>query len=150
MSDRLAKMFGEGRKALKERLGPNVELDKKRHIHWFAGRYISHIEDDPLISSTRHDDIGEAMQRAYDQVAYRLIENGCGDGLVFDTFTDQIVSVFGAIRSCTVDGEDILSVGVLPMPDAGRQEQMRFLVRSWDRQLRGDDVHLPLVWPKCS
>jgi hypothetical protein len=84
------KMGGDGRKTLQQRLGLEFALNAKGHINWKAGRYICHIEGHHLLSSTRHDEIGEAMQFAYDHVCFHLIKGGCGNAVVFDTYSRAV------------------------------------------------------------
>ena len=142
--------FGRSLESIRERMGPEIELKDGRHIYWGEGRYIVHAEDEPMISSSRHSEIGEAMQVAYDRVAVRLNQNGCGDGLVYDTYTDRIIAVIGTVRSTEIAGDSVVVVGALPLPDETDQARMKFLVKSWDDYFASRDIKLPFIWETMS
>lgn len=146
----LRRDFGRSLEAIRERMGPEIDLKDGTHIYWGEGRYIVHAEDEPMISSSRHSEIGEAMQVAYDRVSVRLNQNGCGDGLVYDTYTDRIIAVIGTVRSTEIAGEWVVVVGSLPLPDEAEQARMKFIVRSWDDYFASREIKLPFIWETMS
>lgn len=137
----------DGLEGVRTRLGSSIEIMPGPALLQLPGRYVCHTEDEPLLKSTRCDDIGQAMQHVYDHVAMRLNQNGCGDGLVFDRWTERIVAVFGHVDTITIGGQEVIVVGTKPMPTEAEQQRMRLLVEAWDRQERG--VNPPFIWNTC-
>jgi len=93
----------------------------------------------------RCNDIGEAMQEACDHVALRLAQNGCGDGLVYDSYTRRVIAVFGLLDTMAMGEDEMMIVGALPLPPPDELERMRSLVEEWDRHKPGE-VQPPFVW----
>ena len=134
----------DGFERIRERFGPSVCFEAHSTLLQLPGRYICHIEDEPSLLSTRCDDIGQAMQHVYDHVAMRLNQNGCGDGLVFDRWTERIVAVVGHVDTITIGGQEVIVVGTKPMPTEAEQQRMRLLVEACDRQ-----ENPPFIWNTC-
>ena len=59
-----------------------------------SGRYLCHVEDQPMLWQRRFESVGEAVQGCHDAVARRRDENGSGDGFVIDTLAGRVVCVF--------------------------------------------------------
>lgn len=140
----------DGFDGVRERLDGKVEIKASTKLLRYPGRYICHCEDEPALFSRRYDEIGEAMQAAYDHVSLCLNQNGCGDGLVFDTFLDEIVAQFGHVKTYGSGDEELLVVGTVPLPDRARQEWMSWLVKAWDRDGSDNPPPLPFIWQTCS
>lgn len=57
-------------------------------------RYISHVEDDPMVWQKTSDDLSEMLKDTKEFVGHRNNVNGAGEGVVIDTHTDRIVACF--------------------------------------------------------
>lgn len=58
-------------------------------------RYLSHVQDDPMIWQKSSDDIDDVIAQTEAMVRRRNIENGAGEGVVVDSMTNRIVACFG-------------------------------------------------------
>lgn len=128
-----------GIEQLRERLKSVARVSQRDNLHHRQGRYLCHCEDEPLIYTKRCDDIGEAMQETYDHVGLRLSQNGCGDGLVYDSYTRRVIAVFGHLDTMIMGEDQVMIVGALPLPPEDELERMRSLVEEWDRHKPGED-----------
>lgn len=82
-------------------------------------RYVSHIEDDPMVWQKTCDILNEILAETESMVVHRNKVNGAGEGLVIDMLDDRIVACFG-----------------MTMPDTEKEEKRVIgVVKRW---LRGD------------
>lgn len=132
-------------KQLRECLKVDTWTSHSRELHHPQSRYLCHCEDEPFMYSKRCNNIGEAMQEAFDHVALRMAQSGCGDGLVYDSYTRRVIAVFGLLDTMTMGEDEVMIVGALPLPPEDELERMRSLVEEWDRHKPGEDQP-PFVW----
>lgn len=74
-------------------------------------RYLSHVEDEPMVWQKSSDDVDELIMCTEALVRRRNMENGAGEGVVIDTMTKRITACFGMdMPSDKIEEEHVVEV----------------------------------------
>lgn len=125
-----------------------VDLEK-----WFAenranilerGRYLGHVEDEPVLWQRQYRSMDLAEQETKACVLDRLLKNGCGDGLVLDLCSLEVLSCYHHEPDPSIGRK--LNVLRFPPPTAPeKRAQMAILAL---HHLAGSDVRF--IWQTWS
>ena len=110
-----------------------------------SGRYLFHVEDQPMLWQRRFESVGEAVQGCHDTVVRRREENGSGDGFVIDTLAGRVVCVFDGSTQDIVAGQRKLAV--VQSWTAEGQEKM--VSAALAREAGNDNAAVPFIWQTC-
>lgn len=107
-----------------------------------GGRYVAHVEDQPNLYSARFETYDEALLYAYKHTRERLLRNGCGAGLVYDTEGRRILKVLGFAP----DSGGRVDAGIMRLPALEEQQRMVEIVELVDRREGRIDDFIWQTW----
>lgn len=120
---------------------------------WFAqrqaillksGRYLGYVEDEPIMWLHQYDSFDLAEQETKARVLDRLTKNGCGDGLVLDLYSLEVLACYYHQQDPVMGRK--LNVRQFPPPtDAEERARMAVLVL---HHLAGSNV--AFIWQTWS
>jgi hypothetical protein len=95
------------------------------------GRFISHVEDRKNLYQRSCDNIGDAMQFAYNVTAWTFSSLNHGKAIVIDEFTRRVVAVLGDVSKSDKNPDNYRVIGPEAYTNAADHERMISLVLAW-------------------
>jgi hypothetical protein len=108
-------------------------------------RYIVHCEGDPYLLNKRFSILNLAVKAADRFVKTRLTKNGCGDGVIIDTWADRVVLVLGHLQEFDELGHSGPLTGILELPNGVEERRMIEIATAWN-QPDAAEMNLPGIW----